>query len=76
MSAVAYGLQDSHEYIVHNEGEGTHKIDAEINGRFRQYVRRRSHPYEDMGSEEDAGYRQKDSGGESESNGRMYRFFY
>lgn len=72
MPAVAYGLQDSHEYIVHNEGKGTHEVNTKINGGFGQYIRRRPHPSENMGGKENARYRQEDPGGQAEGNGGMY----
>lgn len=71
MAAVPDGLQNAHKDIVHDKGEGAEKINAEIDRGFGQHIGGRPHPYEDAGSQDGAGYGQKDTRGKPESNRRV-----
>ena len=43
MSAVPYGLQDTHKNIIEDKGKGTTEIDTEMYDGIRQYIIRSTH---------------------------------
>lgn len=50
MLAVAYGVQDAHENVVHHGEDGAAEIESKIGNGFRQYLFRRPHqPQNDGG---------------------------
>ncbi len=71
MAAVAHRLQDTYEYVVHYERQRSAEINPEICDGIRQYGRRRTHPYQDLGSGKDA-YKGEDTPADQpESDGGM-----
>ncbi len=76
MTAVTYGLQDTDEDIVHNEGKGTEEINPEVDRGFGEYVCRCSHPYEDARGQNGSRYGQQDTGRDTERNRGMYRILH
>ena len=57
MSAVPYGLQDTHKNIIEDKGKGTTEIDTEIYDGIRQYIIRSTHPQQELGCKQNTDHR-------------------
>lgn len=79
VAAVPDGLQNAHKDIVHDKGEGTEKINTEVDRGLWQHIGGCPHPDKDAGSQDGARNGQKDARGKPESNRRVdgfLHFFY
>ena len=73
MAAVPHRLQDSNENIVHDYTQRTCKIGLKIYNRFRKYICRCSHQYQNLRCQIHSRSRQCDSGHQTEGCGCMNR---
>lgn len=71
MPAVADGLENPHEHVVHDKADGTGKVNLKIcHGLFHD-IWRRAHPDENLGREHCAHHGQENAGSQSESHSRV-----
>ena len=71
VAAVPHGLQDADKYVVHDEGQGACKIRTEIDGRFRKYIGRSSHPDQNHRRQYYTDHGQRRPCGKAEGNGSV-----
>lgn len=74
MAAVPYGLQDSHEEVIHNKRQRAGKIDSEICDGVGQDGGRRPHPHQNLGGGKYPCKGQQAAADESEGDGCMDGF--
>ena len=74
MLAVPHGLQDSHEEIVHDKGDGSGKVDLEIGQRLRQHLRRGSHENQNPRSRHNSHHCEDNAADQAESHGGVDGF--
>ena len=71
MLAVAHGMEDSHKNVVHHCEYSAAEIKSEILDGLREHLLRRSHPFENGGSQCHTGNAQNDAGCQAEGDGGM-----
>ena len=69
MAAVTDGLQDADKHVVHDEGKRACKIRTEIDGGFRKYIGRSSHPDQNNRRQYHTDHGQHHPCGKTEGNG-------
>ena len=71
MAAVAQGVEDAHENIVHDGEQCAEEIVAEIGNGLGEHILRRAHPPKNGGGEGDAQHSQQRSRGKAHGDVRM-----
>ena len=72
MAAVAHGLQNAGQHVVHDHGDRSCKISAEILKRERHDLFRRAHPAQNLRGEHQADQGDDGAGNKADQQGIVY----